>query len=101
MFGRWWFRFWRSSLAERRLGHHALNRLCTLAQRRPRNPDMSTISPDREHWSRFAQEWIAWARTPGHDAFWAYRRYLAEFIGPGDGEVLDVGCGEGRVSREL
>lgn len=62
---------------------------------------MSQTSPDREHWSRFAQEWIAWARTPRHDAFWAYRRYLIEFIGRGEGDVLDVGCGEGRVSREL
>jgi 2-polyprenyl-3-methyl-5-hydroxy-6-metoxy-1,4-benzoquinol methylase len=62
---------------------------------------MSTISPDREHWSRFAREWIAWARTPNHDAFWAYRQSLIEFIGRGSGEVLDVGCGEGRISREL
>jgi hypothetical protein len=28
---------------------------------------------DFEHWCRFAREWIAWARTPNHDAFWAYR----------------------------
>jgi SAM-dependent methyltransferase len=62
---------------------------------------MSKTSPDQEHWSQFAREWIAWARTPGHDAFWAYRRYLAEFIGRSEGDVLDVGCGEGRVSREL
>ncbi|MBV8456115.1 MAG: class I SAM-dependent methyltransferase [Acetobacteraceae bacterium] len=48
-----------------------------------------------------AAEWIAWARTPNHDAFWAYRASLAAFIGGGGGEALDVGCGEGRVSREL
>jgi SAM-dependent methyltransferase len=62
---------------------------------------MSEVSRDHDHWSRFAEEWIAWARTPNHDPFWAYRASLADFIGRGDGEVLDVGCGEGRVSREL
>jgi SAM-dependent methyltransferase len=56
---------------------------------------------DWKHWSRFAAEWTTWARAPNHDAFWAYRASLAAFIGGGDGEALDVGCGEGRVSREL
>jgi 2-polyprenyl-3-methyl-5-hydroxy-6-metoxy-1,4-benzoquinol methylase len=56
---------------------------------------------DRKHWSRVAAEWIAFARAPNHDAFWAFRRELASFIGRGDGEALDVGCGEGRVAREL
>jgi SAM-dependent methyltransferase len=56
---------------------------------------------DHEHWSRVSAEWIPWARTPGHDAFWAYRDSLLAFVGPGDGEALDVGCGEGRVSGAL
>ncbi|HEX2889075.1 class I SAM-dependent methyltransferase [Vineibacter terrae] len=56
---------------------------------------------DQAHWTRVADDWIAWARSPDHDAFWAYRTALADFIGGGDGEVLDVGCGEGRVSRLL
>ena len=56
---------------------------------------------DRAHWARFADEWIAWARKPGHDAFWAYRAQLMSFIGRGTGEALDIGCGEGRVSRTL
>ena len=59
------------------------------------------MSPDHEHWSRIAPEWVAWARTPNHDAFWAYRSSLLAFIGRGEGEALDVGCGEGRVSRLL
>ena len=56
---------------------------------------------DHEHWSRVAAEWVAWARTPNHDAFWAYRASLLAFIGRGEGEALDVGCGEGRISRVL
>jgi ubiquinone/menaquinone biosynthesis C-methylase UbiE len=48
-----------------------------------------------------AEEWVAWARKPNHDAFWAYRAALAAFIGRGTGKALDVGCGEGRISREL
>jgi SAM-dependent methyltransferase len=56
---------------------------------------------DHEHWSRIASEWVTWARTPCHDAFWAYRASLLAFIGRGEGEALDVGCGEGRVSRVL
>jgi SAM-dependent methyltransferase len=62
---------------------------------------MAEPAIDRAHWSRVAAEWIAWARAPGHDAFWAYRAPLAEFIGRGSDEALDVGCGEGRVSRLL
>ena len=57
--------------------------------------------PDRAHWSRVAAAWVEWARRPGHDEFWYYRAGLAAFIGRGDGEALDVGCGEGRVSRLL
>jgi SAM-dependent methyltransferase len=56
---------------------------------------------DHEHWSRIAAEWVIWARTPNHDAFWAYRAWLSAFIGRGEGEALDVGCGEGRVARVL
>jgi len=60
-----------------------------------------TRNADREHWSRVYGEWIEWARAPNHDAFWAYRESLIAFVGRGEGEALDIGCGEGRVSREL
>jgi len=56
---------------------------------------------DREHWSKFASEWIAWASPLNNDAFWAYRESLLAFIGRGAGKALEVGCGEGRVSRAL
>lgn len=65
-------------------------------------PGMSEdAATDRKHWTQFAREWIAWARSPGHDAFWSYRRTLVDFISRGTGEALEVGCGEGRISREL
>jgi ubiquinone/menaquinone biosynthesis C-methylase UbiE len=56
---------------------------------------------DYEHWVRNADDWIAWARAPNHDAFWAYRGQLLDFIGTGEGNALEVGCGEGRVSRAI
>lgn len=56
---------------------------------------------DSEHWARVSGEWIRWARTPNHDAFWAYRNSFIAFVGRGSGEALDVGCGEGRVSCGL
>ena len=62
---------------------------------------MRGMDEDRQHWSRVAADWVAWARAPDHDAFWAYRAALAAFIGRGQGAALDVGCGEGRVAREL
>lgn len=62
---------------------------------------MSKSAIDRAHWSRVAQQWTAWARTPNFDAFWAYRDALRAFIGAGQGEALEVGCGEGRIAREL
>jgi SAM-dependent methyltransferase len=48
-----------------------------------------------------ATEWIAWARTPGHDAYWSYRdAFFALTPVPGR-RTLEVGCGEGRVCRDL
>jgi SAM-dependent methyltransferase len=59
------------------------------------------MTTDRAHWTKVAQQWITWARSPGHDAFWAYREALLDFIGPGVGSAIEIGCGEGRVSRVL
>lgn len=45
----------------------------------------------------------AWARTPGHDHyFWRFNlpRFL-ELLPPPDRLTVDVGCGEGRLPREL
>lgn len=60
---------------------------------------MTGTETDQKHWTEIAEEWIAWARAPGHDAFWSYAQAFGAFVGKGNGEALDVGCGEGRVSR--
>jgi SAM-dependent methyltransferase len=49
-----------------------------------------------------AGSWLAWARTPGHDAYWQYRDAFFEELLPAPGRLtLEVGCGEGRVARDL
>jgi SAM-dependent methyltransferase len=49
-----------------------------------------------------ARDWLAWARTPGHDSYWYFRDAFFEEILPAPGRLtLEVGCGEGRVARDL
>lgn len=53
------------------------------------------------HWEQFAIEWTDWARAPEHDAYWHYRDAFREFL-PGPGAAtLEIGCGEGRIARDL
>jgi SAM-dependent methyltransferase len=52
-------------------------------------------------WESRADEWMAWARTPGFDAYWSYRDAFFALVPPPAGATLEVGCGEGRVSRDL
>ncbi len=42
-----------------------------------------------------AEEWLAWARTPGHDAYRRYRDAFAELLPPPRGRTLEIG----RVAR--
>jgi ubiquinone/menaquinone biosynthesis C-methylase UbiE len=45
---------------------------------------------------------VRWARTPGHDAYWYYRDGFFDGLVPAPGvRTLEVGCGEGRVARDL
>ncbi len=53
-------------------------------------------------WDAEAESWVAWARTPGHDAYWHYRDSFFEGLLPAPRRrSLDVGCGEGRTTRDL
>jgi SAM-dependent methyltransferase len=49
-----------------------------------------------------AGSWLRWARTPDHDAYWQYRDAFFDELLPAPGRLtLEVGCGEGRVARDL
>jgi SAM-dependent methyltransferase len=63
---------------------------------------MSTESL-RQAWEDEADAWIAWARTPNHDHFfWRLSMPALLALAPAPGELtVDVGCGEGRLAREL
>jgi SAM-dependent methyltransferase len=53
-------------------------------------------------WEPEAENWLLWARTPGHDAYWHYRDSFFDGIVPAPrGLTLDLGTGEGRVARDL
>ena len=53
-------------------------------------------------WEREAENWVRWVRTPGHDSYWYYGASFLDDIVPVPGwRTLDIGCGEGRVARDL
>jgi len=56
----------------------------------------------RDAWEAEARNWLAWARRPGHDSYWQFHRD-AFLVGlpPPPARVVDVGCGEGRLPRDL
>ncbi|MBE2315117.1 class I SAM-dependent methyltransferase [Solirubrobacter sp. CPCC 204708] len=53
------------------------------------------------HFEEQAADWLAWARTPDHDDYWSYRDAFFELVPPPGRATLEVGCGEGRVCRDL
>jgi SAM-dependent methyltransferase len=61
-----------------------------------------TESQLRHAWDRHAQDWVAWAREPGHDSYWRFHRDAFLPLVPEPGSLtVELGCGEGRVSRDL
>jgi SAM-dependent methyltransferase len=53
-------------------------------------------------WEPEAENWVRWARTPNHDPYWYYRdAFFQEVVPPPEGTTVEIGCGEGRVARDL
>jgi ubiquinone/menaquinone biosynthesis C-methylase UbiE len=56
----------------------------------------------REAWESQAANWIRWARKPGFDTYWRFHRQHLLSSLPAPGRLtLDIGCGEGRLTRDL
>ena len=54
------------------------------------------------HWERQAERWTAWAREPGFDSYWTESGPpFFDLLPAPPGRTLDLGCGEGRVARDL
>lgn len=56
----------------------------------------------RSAWEEGAAGVIAWFRAPVHDSYWQYHRdQFLDLLPPPGRLTLDIGCGEGRLSRDL
>lgn len=55
-----------------------------------------------DFWERQAEAWVRWAREPGHDTYWRFHRdRFLDLLPPPGRLTVDVGCGEGRLARDL
>jgi SAM-dependent methyltransferase len=56
----------------------------------------------REAWTEEADRWVVWARSEEHDSYWRFhRRRFLDLLPPPGTLTIDMGCGEGRLSRDL
>ncbi|HEY8172559.1 MAG TPA: class I SAM-dependent methyltransferase [Dehalococcoidia bacterium] len=56
----------------------------------------------QSQWELEARNWVTWARTPGHDVFPYFApAFFDEILPEAHALTLEIGCGEGRVAREL
>jgi SAM-dependent methyltransferase len=55
-----------------------------------------------DSWENHSRQWIEWARSPGHDSYWRYHRdQFLQLLPPPGRQTVDIGCGEGRLTRHL
>jgi SAM-dependent methyltransferase len=55
-----------------------------------------------DSWEAQAEHWIKWARAPGHDSYWRHHRdQFVRLLPPPGRRTVDVGCGEGRLTRHM
>ena len=52
-------------------------------------------------WDPDSEDWVRWARKPDHDHYWSYRDAFFELLPRPGATAVEIGCGEGRVSRDL
>ncbi len=56
----------------------------------------------RDAWEQHAPDWVRWAREPDHDSYWRHHRdQFLDLVPPPGRLTLDIGCGEGRLARDL
>ncbi len=64
--------------------------------------ELSKTCNHNEDWEREAENWARWVRTPGHDSFDQFNgEEFFKLIPPAGRASVDIGCGEGRISRRL
>ncbi|HEX2291971.1 MAG TPA: class I SAM-dependent methyltransferase, partial [Gaiellaceae bacterium] len=51
-------------------------------------------------WEQHAADWLVLARA-SDDAYWAFREHFFALLPPPGGRTVELGCGEGRVTRDL
>jgi SAM-dependent methyltransferase len=58
--------------------------------------------PLSDAWEGQAESWARWARRPGFDSYWRlHRDAFLRLLPPPRRVTIDVGCGEGRLARDL